>query len=959
MAKEATAKVTFTLENAEEVLTLLRQLKSFVDGGGGSGSGGSVAGPSPAPGTATGSGTAAPPVGPAPVNPGTANVGGNAQAMPQNTPFVATAANSGGMFGTWNGSGFSNLMYDPIAQRFFDPSNGSYMLGGAGFGFGGPGGPGKPATPPPPPPGPMGQLGGILNAIGPASIIGAGSSIIAEQLSYQGRVNTNLGYQPMAGHVLSMLDTTLTAGGAAIGTVIAPGVGTIIGGAIGYGAAKIAGAVMGPQLELQDAQNVYSQIGVGGLPGKKDLIEALIGGNLQGKILNPKYIQELESEEGGSRALFKEQLNNYFGLRYSNSSIRRFGANPLKDNMAGSFDQMMNDLMAANLQTDPMGVMAAAMTQGNTRMLGKAQKALEAKIAIEDETGANSAEMSLAGSRFNRAARYGGSEGAKRASGAYLGKVAAQAALLRQEAARIGGEDPAKARQLMAQASQLEEEAGDQVADTIYASQVDEASARGARAVGQADRAFDTALYGGQSAGSLPWDQRAGAYRTQARELQRLMAERGERLSPAERMRMQEQIDELNFKADFEVPRQREGMVNQEKISTTGLENAQAMSREMPAILRGSAVDQTRQFELQADALGRVRATYEEILRTSRYLTMEQKIQYQTQIENLKVDEERARVTGIYAKNAAVRQTVETGNVETGVAPTISLIRGAGGAQGAAAQAELLGLTDSNIAASEAELAANIQAGMSPDSPQNQAIRSRIASMKIGRENQMRGLAIAPMSAQDRARRSDLSTEAAFYERGYGTFGDIRGNLLAQIEMVEKRMGELEANRTKIRSGKVAGVTWTDAMEADYTEAKNAAALEALGLSEQYNYGYDQRLISEAYNMSGMGRLGMTRFTRREAAAMGVFHRALGGSEEQTRKMREMYPAMTRAMGSGNPMNFADRAIAGGEGRASVEVLIRVQDGTGRIRDNDIQVVNQKTSQDMNVNVQAAKRASG
>lgn len=958
MAKEATAKVTFTLENADEVLALLRQLKSFVDGGGGSGSGGSIAGPAPAPGTATGSGTAAPPVGPAPMNPGTANVGANAAAMPQNTPFVATAGNAGGMFGTWNGSGFSNLMYDPIAQRFFDPSNGSYMLGGAGFGFGGPG-PGKPATPPAPPApqGPLAQLGGIMNAIGPATMITTGSSLLAEQLAYQGRVSTNLGYQPMAGHVLSMLDNTLTAGGAAIGTVIAPGVGTVIGGAIGYGVSKIAGAVMGPQLELQDAQNVYSQIGVGGLPGKKDLIEALIGGNIQGKILNPRFIDELNAEEGGSRALFKEQLNNYFGLRYTSSSIRRFGANPMRDG-GSSFDQMMNDLMAANVQSDPMAVMAAAMTQGNTRMLGKAQKALEQKLAIEDETGANSSEMSLAQSRFNRGIRYGGSEGGKRASGAYLGKVAAQASLLRQEAARIGAEDPARARSLMAQATQLEEEAGDQVADSIYASQVDEAAARGARATGVADRAFNTALYGGSSAGSLPWEQRAGAYRAQASELERLMAERGNRLSPAERMRMIEQIDQLRFRADFEVPREREGMVNSERIAGTGLSNASVMSREMPAILRGSAVDQTRQFELQADALGRVRATYEEILRTSRYLTMEQKIQYQTQIENLKVDEERARVSGIYAKNAATRQTTETGNVESGVGPTISLIRGAGGAAGSAAQAELLGLTDSNIAASEAELAANIKAGMSPDSPQNQAIRSRIASMKIGRENQQRNLAISPMSAGDRATRSNLSTEAAFYERGYGSFGDIRGNLLAQIGMVEKRMGELDANRARIRAGKVDGVTWTDAMEADYTEARNAAAMEALGLSEQYNFGYDQRLISEAYNMSGMGRLGMTRFTRREAAASGVFHRAFGGSEEQTRRMREMYPAMTRAMGSGNPMNFADRAI-GGEGRASVEVLIRVQDGTGRIRDNDIQVVNQKTTTDMNVNVQAQKRAAG
>lgn len=956
MAKDATAKITFTLENAEEVLTLLRQLKGFVEGGGGASSGSSVNGAPPAPGTATGSGTAAPPVGPAPMGAVQANPGGNAAAMPQNMPFVATAGNAGGMFGTWNGSGFSNLQYDPVAQRFFDPSNGSYMLGGAGFGFGG-GKPAQPPTPPPPPPGPLGQLAGIVSAIGPASIIGTASQMAATQLGFNAQAAVTTGYLPRAGYVQSMLDSTLTAGGAAIGTVIAPGIGTIIGGAVGYGASKIANAVMGPQLELQDAQAVYAHVGIGGLPTKKNLIEAVLSENLAGRILAPRFIDELDSESEGDRPFLKEQMGNYGRLRYSNASIRRFGANPLRDK-GSSFDQMMNDLMATNVESDPMGVMAAAMAQGNTRMVGRAQKSLAANLAIEDETSANSAEMSLAGSRFGRAARYRGSEGARGAGGAYLGKVAAQASLLRQKAAKIGKEDPAQARALMAQASQLEEEAGDQVADTIFSGQMDEASARAGLATGRAERSFDTALYGGTSASALPWEQKAGAYRSQANELQRLMAERGDRLSPAERARMTEQIESLRFRADFGIAREKEGAVNSENIAGTGLSNATAMSREMPTILRGSAVDSTRQFELQADALARMRSTYEEILRTSKYLTAEQRIQYQTQVENLKVDEERARVSGIYARNAAVRQTTETGNVEAGVAPSISLLRGAGGAAGSAAQASLLGLTDSNIAASEAELKANIASGMSADSPQNQAIRSRLASMRISRENQQRGLAVSPLSASDRSTRSNLSTESAFYEKGYGTFGDIRGNLLGQIGMVEKRMDELRANRDRIRSGKVPGVTWTEAMEADYTEAKNQAAIEGLQLSEQYNYGYDQRLISQAYNMSGMGRLGMTQFTRREAAASGVFHRALGGSESQTRQMREMYPAMTRAMGSGNPMNFADRAIAG-NGKASVEVLIRVQDGTGRIKDNDVQVVNQKTSSDMNVNVQAQKRAAG
>ena len=420
---------------------------------------------------------------------------------------------------------------------------------------------------------------------------------------------------------------------------------------------------------------------------------------------------------------------------------------------------------------------------------------------------------------------------------------------------------------------------------------------------------------------------------------------------------MQGQIEELNFKADFEVPREHEQMYNSERIAETGLTSAKARTAAMPGIIRGSAVDQTKEYDLQREALARQQSTLEQILQTSRYLTHEQRVQLETQVEGLKVEQDRLKIAGGIAKASARYMTSETGNIEGSVNPTLALIRGAGGGAATTASLALLGATESNISGKQKQLAELKSLGLDDDSPEVQKVRRELAGMTIQREQQQRGLAVVPMAASDRARKSTLGAQEAFYEAGYGSFGDIRGNLLGQVHMSEKRVEELSANRQKL----IAAGKWTEAMEADFTEARNQAALEGLGAAEKYSFGWDQRLISEAYNMPAHGRLFMSRYTKREAAAAGLYHRAFGGSESQTRSMREMYPAFARMMGSGDARNFQDSAIGGASRRASsvIDVNIRIDDPSGRIRDNSIQVVNQKTSSDQNVNVTAGKRVSG
>lgn len=967
MAKEATAKVTFTLENAEEVLNLLRQLKGFIDGQGPGGTPG-VGGAPPAPGTPTGSGTAAPPAGQAPLNPATANPGANPGAIPANSPVIATAATAGSPFGYFNpqSGGFSGLMYDPTVGRFFDPANGSYMLGGAGFGFGGAGGPGRPAVPPTP----AGGFGAFASAMAGAGAASMASQILNTTASQMG--SAQAAGQPFYYERLG--PAAMALGGLALGAAIgAPfgGVGAIpgavIGGTIGFIAGSTGGSFLQPLIERGIAEdqlrrlitatgyaNMSGDSLQGGLP--QDMLDSMVKGIGSGQALAPGTYQTINRMYPETPAARQILVNALTRSGYGARNLRRYGDPEAREY---SPDEMMDVLIGASYGNEFETSRALMELENVGPRAYKAAREMRQRgvqrIILEDEARALGPENSLAGFMFGRAGRYGGSAGARGAAGGYRASTMAEVGNMRRRASlmRQGG-DEMGARAMEAQATQMEVGMDDTIADSIFGLQMEEAGARAGLETGRADRAFQTALYGGQSAASLPWERRSRAYENQASELERLMAERGDRLSPAERMRMTEQIENLRFQARTGVAREREQAINSENIARTGLEGAQAMSREMPGILRGSAIEQTREYDLQRENLERQQRTLEQILQTSRYLTAEQRIQLQTQVEGLKVEQDRLKIAGGIARAGARYSTSETATIEGSVGPTLALIRGAGGAAATDASLALLGATESNLAAKQSQLAELKAMGLDEDHPEVQKVRREIAGMTIQRETQQRGMAVVSMSAEDRARRSNLSTQAAFYQQGYGSFGDVRGNLMAQIGMNERRMDELAANRDRLRKeGK-----WTPAMEADYTEARNAAAMEALQLEEQYTFGWDQRLISQAYNMPAQGRLFMSGFTRKEAAAYGVFHRAFGGSEEQTRQMREMYPRMMRHLGSGNPMNFADRAMAS-EMKGQLDIRITVDDPSGRIRDTGVQVVNQKTSQDFNLNVSAAKRQSG
>jgi len=1007
----ATAKLTFELENAAQIMEVIRALKEVAGNQGGTPSMSMGPGISSSSSQGTAGGPA-PVVPPPPTSSFHQNAGASPMALPQNTAPYAYAMQNVSQGAVWTPSGTVPVAFDPTVGRYFNPQDGSYFLGPANGG----GAPPKPAEPSTW--GAIGSVAGVWGVHQMVSQAGAGMNAYSSSV---------VGGEPF--YPQRLIPGGLTAGGGVIGAVlggligsVVPGAGTAVGAGIGLGLGSAiggaAGSAVSPFIEHDistarlniiaqsrglaptsdpsfnfdwrrslDAAMIGTMImpGIGSTAGiadaigqfmtrkvtPNDILEERMSQDLSGMMLSDSTnssIAKIFPNSPENRKAFTDALKR---AAYSPGAIKAYG-DPA--NVNGHAEEILENFSYGNEDAA-----ASALASLGTKSARDAAAVLRAKgfarVNVEDEVEAASSAVGVASYGFERAGRYQGSAAMRGQAGSMLSAVSAASSAIRREAALQT--DPGKRAAMLNQAALMDAQASDQAVDAPWNLAVQEAGASGALAIGRSSRAFDAALYSGASASALPWGQKTAAMMSEASDLRRLMAERESqgRLSPLEKAQMTEQIEGLEFQATTGVSKSREDMVNQEKVSTAGLEIAKRRSAEMPGIIQGSAVTQTRELDLQAEAMAKQKAVLEDILKTSQYLTHEQRTQLQTQVENLKVSEKQAELAAGNARAAATYMTTETHGIISSVGSSVALISGAGGAAGAAAQLSLYGVSQTNVAAKQAEIQDFLARGYSPDSKEVQGLQRELSSMQVGLAQQQRGLAVAPMSGTDSARRSNLSALMSFYQAGYGSFGDIRGTLLGQVNMAEKRVKELSANRDKLRGQGL----WTEGMEADFTEARNAAAVEGLQAAEAYSNGWDQRLISEVLNVPQSGRLFMSQFTHREFAATGLFHRAFGGTEEQTRGARSMYPQFARMLGSGDPRNFRDDALAGVEprggsrfsgfgdivnpsgstSRSEVTIRVVVSDSDGRqLKSNAVIVAQGKTSLDFATNGAASRRST-
>lgn len=958
---ETKAVLRLELANAEQVIGELRALKDALGGLGGASALPNVPGQTPS-SVAGGETTAIPALPPAPMS-SPVNISPTAAAA--STPnAMATAAQSIQMsmvFGTYGDNGLQQRVFDPTVQRFFDPSTGAYDLQkfpgfmGGGGGGGGNNGSSTPAKPP----GIAGIAGAVLGGkialdalqnvanqaiTTSAQAEAAGTPYYRERLIPGGFTAAGA----VAGGLIGgLIGSIATPAGAVVGASMGAGIGATLGG--------MAGGAVAPKIERDILNTELGQLGMGDVNFDLTLGNAIRSSNFAGMPISPGMGTRLGVVL--QKAFKQEGAAAYQRLRFGNAALAVMGAPNYESRDYNA--ESIADAARAGQFDDPQSAFALFKAMGfHSEARGAYNEMIQRRFETMQQE-ALGTELGTAQTRMQLAGRLYGSEGYAGAMGGVTGNLAANAAILRQQAARTM--NPYQRRQFLAQAENLDMQQ-QVVRIGQFDLQTDEYQAANTLRSGRADRAFQGAVYAGKGAEELPFEARGASMQMLASEIEADISKReaaGLPYSPAEKARLRDQIEGLRFQATTGLQREKEQMLANQKLSGVELTGAQIQASNIGRILKGSALGQTETFELQLSQLERQKAVMQEILNTSQLLTKEERTQYQAKIENIKADEERLKVAQDQAESSARMQTFQTGQRERSSVNTVRGIRGSTSyGESESIQRENLAIARANTQQLLDEDARAAAKGYSPDSPMRQQLRQQIAASRESEAQATLDMATVRMPDEARGRQALLGAAQSLSQMGYGRFGDVRQNLMGQmsiqadqVKAIRKRYEDLEA------SGEM-----TPAMRANLQEQLAGAVQNYGSLMSQYDEGFDNRIISQAFNMPGRGRLMQSRFTRREAAMAMLQEglavpRSFGGPLALTEANRNAYPRMMGMLGSGAGGSiFVDRAISGRE-PVAVTVNVRVQNETGgNIKVSGKDVSNYSTSRNMSENTDAASR---
>jgi hypothetical protein len=627
-------------------------------------------------------------------------------------------------------------------------------------------------------------------------------------------------------------------------------------------------------------------------------------------------------------------------------------------------DEEDDDMLLDTAYKNPVNA-AILRRRGKTKLAGIAEKRAALAITLPDDMAGDEGAISYYGLTAGLAVRYGGSQAGRGEAEAEKSAMLSLAAHKRAQARLMSqSHNPGQAKALDFEADALLKTADLVDKERRFGAMGAEVSAHAESLMGSASRGMEKALFGGGRYDTLPWNELQRSYETSASELERLMRDKAAAgmLSPAERTQIENQVADLRHKASVGVPRQQEQARNRTILSEQTLKGAEMMAQGAHGFMFGSAQEQAGQYDAQLKVLQEREKVLKNILDTSRYITYEEKLQLQTEIQQLKVSEEQARKASALATAQAGRMERDTENVLGTFNPKKSLIRGVGGADASEAYSKLYSASLNDVSSAEKERTDLIKAGFDLKSPEVRAKDREIMSLKLTSEQTLRGMATVPESGKDRALRSNLDTQSAIYEAGFGgSPGALRGNLMQQMQLNQKRLQDLSSNRSKL----ISQGRWTEGMEGDYAESANAVRQSQVGLAARYDQGWQENLISEAYNMPSQGRLMMSQFTRREASLRGIVNPAFGGSEEDTRSMRMFPTRMMQMPGMGTPQGFNGHMLAAaasgkskGNGEVTVRVIVETEKGV-KLKDTTQTVEAFKSAEDVTTNVHARNTPSG
>lgn len=768
----------------------------------------------------------------------------------------------------------------------------------------------------------------------------------------------------------------IAAAGAAIGSIV-PGIGTTAGFLVGSAIGGAASNYLQPLIERDIKADELGTLGYAmgaSLPGNPALYSEPQLSFYDRMLRSGRYLPS--GLIGSAHTLPGPQFDSVASALergvYSLPYIQRYGV-PSGEVEEFSFQQL-RDALRYSAWDDPLQASAAMRIKGweyirsgayvsGAELLDEADKARDLygeRMELSAQERPNRARLGLRSYELQRAGRYGGAAGFRRAL------PGARAAFSREEARMLREAALAEEHGLTDLAAAMRDEISlarmqfeDMSAEGEFSLIEDQISASSALASGRASRSFTSALYSGKSVGELPWEQRASAVTMQATMLSREMERRRSagKLSPAMEARFTEQIEQLNFEALVGIPRERESMANREALAGAELYGARALREAMPGLTRGGIIEQLAgPHETRLKALQEEERVLQKILETSRYLTAEERTRLQTSIEQVKAQQEQSKAAADYARiqGRIMYAAHETSGVLSST--SIRLMYGAGGDEAGAILDQRFGAVQRELGTARSALQ-EARAKFAADSPQVMEAERNVWRLERASAEADLSRATVPLSATQRIHLSNLQAQQSIMQMGYGSFGDIRMNLRSQLGVLSEHMRESQAQRSR---GQREG-WWTEEHEARYTEDRNQQLVMATQLMYSHDFGWEHRLVSEAYNVPGSGIL-RARQSRYEAMLRGIMAPWLGGTEEATRGYREMYPRMMRMFGTGSPQGFSERGAALGLNAPEprITVTINLENRTGvDLRANVGSINAQPTAQTVNVNQTAAKKPSG
>lgn len=519
----------------------------------------------------------------------------------------------------------------------------------------------------------------------------------------------------------------------------------------------------------------------------------------------------------------------------------------------------------------------------------------------------------MAGLAFETALAFGGTPAAQGALPQYQTVIQSMITALQQQ--RAVSMHPLEQAQLDAQIYQLQVQAQFQLPATMAYTRLGEIQAFGSERTTMAQLGLQAAQLAGVAPQQLPFAELSAAMRELAQELRRFLRENAQFLPPAQQAALRAQIAQMEFQAGAGMQAQITGAIiagSSADFARTVAERTAAMVPTQllgaPAARLGVANVQAQMMAARAQQL-RQQATMPGLDYVSRQNLLASAAQMEAQAQQLAI----GGGLGFISEMGGVAATAWQMQA---VAAQIPLLQGVGGVQALPAFQQIVGAAAGQVGVAQWQLQQLAAMGVDPLNPAFVQAQRNLLTAQVGLEQARLQTAVVPMSAQMREQLSNVQTALAIARTTFAGYADIRGLLGAQMQLIQRRIAEIQAMPP----------AETPAVQAARTEEINRLLLQAAGVQMQLEEGWLDRLISATWNAPGSFNIVASGFTRREASLFyGVLSRAFGGSAAMSDYWRRQVPAFyTSLLGRlGTPSGFMETAMQPRiEGNLNVRIIV-------------------------------------